>query len=383
MAHVQIAISITEIFLFLFIILYLLVFVVIVYGWSKLRENSELSHDSALTISVIIAARNEEEYLPLLLKDLASQTYPSELTEIIIADDHSDKSIAGLPCVKSFPGPNLRIVRLSDQFSGKKQALLSAARLSKSELLLFTDADCRVGIGWINSFTQYYRFYRPGMIMGLVDYTECHRYFQKFFRLEFLALVVSGAGTASLGFATMCNGANMAVERKLYLELSEQLKPIIPSGDDVFLLHALKYRKEKPVVVNRSESSVVTTKPPITAGQFINQRARWISKSPLYTDRDTLFFAIGVLITNLCVPASFLLVLISGKWGVFISVYAIKTFADCLLIGAGLKFFKGIGQLVFVPFLELIYPVYILIVLIPGFMHAYTWKGRRQNNFIQ
>ena len=41
------------------------------------------------TISVIIPARNEEENIGNLLQALQQQTYPKELFEIIVVDDHS------------------------------------------------------------------------------------------------------------------------------------------------------------------------------------------------------------------------------------------------------------------------------------------------------
>ena len=40
-------------------------------------------------VSVVIAARNEEEYLPGLLNDLINQDYPKDKLEIIVANDRS------------------------------------------------------------------------------------------------------------------------------------------------------------------------------------------------------------------------------------------------------------------------------------------------------
>ena len=39
-----------------------------------------------MTVSLCVVAYNEEEYLPDLLKDLVSQTFPKELTEIVLVD---------------------------------------------------------------------------------------------------------------------------------------------------------------------------------------------------------------------------------------------------------------------------------------------------------
>ncbi|MFQ6618236.1 MAG: glycosyltransferase, partial [Fidelibacterota bacterium] len=43
-------------------------------------------------VSVVIAARNEEENLPECLNSLVHQTYPEELYEVILVDDQSTDS---------------------------------------------------------------------------------------------------------------------------------------------------------------------------------------------------------------------------------------------------------------------------------------------------
>ncbi len=44
-----------------------------------------------IKISVIIAARNEEDNIGNLLASIETQTYPRHLFEVIVVDDHSDR----------------------------------------------------------------------------------------------------------------------------------------------------------------------------------------------------------------------------------------------------------------------------------------------------
>jgi poly-beta-1,6-N-acetyl-D-glucosamine synthase len=386
MAHHQIAISILTLpeFAFIFISgIYFLYFMWILFGWFGHKDYEENLSGEYIRVSVLIAARNEESNLPALLADLANQDYPAEFTEIIIIDDHSERDLRECSFIKHTHCRNLKVERLDGAHQGKKAALLQAANMSSSELLLFTDADCRVGQGWVRSFVNKYSGTQSGLIIGLVDYSDSTGLLPRFFRFESLAMVITGAGSAAMGHPTICNGANLAVRRDLYLQYANQINSKAFSGDDVFLLHAIKKSRNYNLSVNRLRKSLVQTSAPETAGQFINQRARWASKGIFYSDRDTLFLVSIIITTNLCILTAFILSIINGHWGVFAIPYGIKTTADCLVIGAGLLFFRGLKQIFLVPFFGLVYPLHVIISSILGVFRLYTWKERKEPGFIQ
>ena len=60
---------------------------------------------ASVRVSVVIAARNEEKTIGTLLDSLQAQTYPRELTEIIVVDDHSEDQTGAI--VKRYPGVRL------------------------------------------------------------------------------------------------------------------------------------------------------------------------------------------------------------------------------------------------------------------------------------
>jgi cellulose synthase/poly-beta-1,6-N-acetylglucosamine synthase-like glycosyltransferase len=57
-------------------------------GLKRLKSNQNILEDFP-PVSVIVAARNEELFLPGLLSALAKQDYPVDKLEIIVADDRS------------------------------------------------------------------------------------------------------------------------------------------------------------------------------------------------------------------------------------------------------------------------------------------------------
>lgn len=90
-------------------------------------------------VSIVIAAWNEANTITRKLLDLAQQSYPAELTEVIVACDGSED---GTPWraqqARSSFGSRLQILTLPHR--GKAAALDAAVAASSGELLVFTDA---------------------------------------------------------------------------------------------------------------------------------------------------------------------------------------------------------------------------------------------------
>jgi glycosyltransferase involved in cell wall biosynthesis len=92
-------------------------------------------------LSVIIAARNEEEDLPGCLDDLLAQEYPG--LEVIVVDGGSEDRTREVARQRS---PGVRLIEeppLPAGWVGKNWACDVGYRASTGEILLFTDADVR------------------------------------------------------------------------------------------------------------------------------------------------------------------------------------------------------------------------------------------------
>ena len=69
--------------------IYLVFIIFIISGLFKHNILEISSSDKLPKVSVIIAARNEEENLPLLIQDIINQEYPLDKIETIIVNDRS------------------------------------------------------------------------------------------------------------------------------------------------------------------------------------------------------------------------------------------------------------------------------------------------------
>src|SRR5215204_2992172 len=133
-----------------FLVIYALLIFFYFFQWNKLPAYQPRS-TSSVFVSVIIAARNEEKTLPLLLNDLRQQSYPPHLFEVIIVDDYSTDGTAAVS--QTFEGSNFKMIlpEVPPDGSSKKVAIAAGIKKAAGELLIITDADCRVQSEWIKT----------------------------------------------------------------------------------------------------------------------------------------------------------------------------------------------------------------------------------------
>ena len=96
------------------------------------------------SISLVFAARDEEEKLPAALATLAELDYPK--LEIVAVDDRSEDATGRILDAFAAAHPRFRAVHISElpsSWLGKPHALQKAYEASTGEWLLFTDADVR------------------------------------------------------------------------------------------------------------------------------------------------------------------------------------------------------------------------------------------------
>jgi cellulose synthase/poly-beta-1,6-N-acetylglucosamine synthase-like glycosyltransferase len=338
-------------------------------------ETFNPSTDPKTFISVIVACRNEQKNLPDLLKCLAFQNYPEYLFEVIVVNDWStDKTFE---IASEFNGIS-NILALDNKGKGKKQALRTGIKAAKGNLIITTDADCRMGKNWITTIAAFYELNRPDMIICPVQIKSVSGFFGKFQELEFMSLQGITAGSAKSEQATMCNGANLAFKREVYLNNSNNLHDEINSGDDIFLLHSLKKRNRSKILWLESPDALVTTGSSSSFMSFLKQRSRWISKGKAYCDRYTIVFGI-VTFVSIVLQSSYLIACFVYPdliW-VFLAILVLKSVPDFLiLLNTSQRYGKRNLMRWFLPS-QLIYPFYVLTVVFYSLIHG---ENRNSNS---
>ena len=358
--------------------LYLIIIAAFTFGLYNLKEKFYSFNKKNITkVSVLIAARNEEKNIEKLLQTIYNQTFPKELYEVIIVDDHSedDTRIKVNNFINNHKDINIRLLEATSE--GKKKAISQALHNAENELIMVTDADCELNSEWIETVVAFYQDKKCKMILAPVLLSPANNLFEKMQVLEHLSLIASTAGSANIGFPVMCNGANMAYERISALEVEKLRHDFnIQSGDDMFLLEQfVKKYGNKNVKFLQNKSAIVKTKACKNIKEFIRQRRRWVSKSKSYTNSKIILTALVVLFFNLSIVSLFLSAFfIPALWSLYILLTLLKFFIDFPILKNITNFMNQGKILKWTLPLEFIYPFYAVFTAISGLLLKVNWK---------
>jgi len=324
-------------------------------------KSFSVSSEPEIFVSVIAACCNEEKTISILLSDVASQNYPENLFEVILVDDGSTDNTVEIAA--AFSGiANMKI--LANTGSGKKKALRTGIIAARGNLIITTDADCKAGKNWIRTIAAFYELNKPDMIISPVVLESSPGFFHRFQELEFMSLQGITAGSALSGNPVLCNGANLAFNREIYLHHSHNLHDEINSGDDIFLLQSLKTEGNSKILWLESHEATITTESSQTLMSFLDQRGRWISKAKAYNDRPTILLGI-VTFAAICLQILYLIALLVSPalFPVFLSLIIIKSIPDFfILLNTSGRYGNRDLLWWFLP-AQVIYPFYVLLVV--------------------
>lgn len=336
------------------------------------------------SVSVLVPARNESEHILATVESLHRQNYPANLLEIIIIDDHSTDGTGEL--VKQFLKDrsieNIQVLRHEnngEKRTYKKNAIAFALGFARGEIILTTDADCQVQPDWVTAIVNAYHP-ETGMVAGLITFNpESERtLFHKLQTLEFAGLVFAGVGAIGNHYPLICNGSNLSYRRAAFDEVGGfSGHDHIPSGDDDLFMQNLHHHTNWHIRYNLAANSINYTEPVDTLKQFLNQRARWASKSTHYPGILTMFLLLWIYLFYLMLlvlpPIT---VLGFFSWKIFLAGLALKVIPEFLVIRQALKILNRIELTRYFLIVEICQIPYIVFAGFAGFFNLYQWKQK-------
>lgn len=390
-----------QVVLYMLIILFLLYALLILYYWRSWVSIPEYKTGSQklefkTRISVIIPARNEEKNIGACLDSICNQSYPKELFEVLLVDDHSTDDTATI--VQSYESKNVTLISLKDFVntelnSYKKKAIEIAIARSTCELIVTTDADCIVKENWLQTIAAFYEQYDPAFIAAPVAINCSNKFIEIFQALDFMTLQGITGASVHKKIHSMCNGANLAYTKKAF-EAVGGFAGIdnIASGDDMLLMHKIYKLHPDKVLFVKSKEAIVQTAAVNSVAAFFNQRIRWASKADKYDDKRIfavllLVYLVNVLLLALPVISVFtnpvfsihvypfnMVFTISELW---LFLLVMKTITELIFLMPVSKFFGKRSMLLLFPLLQPFHIIYTVIAGWLGKFGSYNWKERK------
>lgn len=232
----------------------------VIVGLSKLRKRKTLAENIEPTISIILAAHNEEARIGNKIINLLDQGYPREKIELIVVDDGSTDKTAEI--IGEFVKDGVRLVKLANS-SGKPAAINAGMAQATGEIVVFCDARQRVEPGALQALVQHFADAQVGAVSG-----ELMMGGEKgpgmYWKYEKLIRAAEGLFDSVVG----ATGAFYGIRRELWREL--------PAGcllDDVFTPMQIMLRGYR--VIFESEARVWDEEASLK-GEF-NRKARTLA----------------------------------------------------------------------------------------------------------
>lgn len=353
--------------IFLFVCL-VLVLALIIGAFFLKNKNQPLINLEDVT--VIIPFRNEYENLPRLFDSLIKQKQLPK--EIILVNDHSeDESVKWVEEYR-LTNPYARLLHLSETETGKKAALRKGVEAATCNYLITLDADVILNNQYFESLSKSPLF----SLFILPVITKGERFSGKFFGTEYLFLNAFNYLLAPF-YPISSSGANLGFN-KLTVDYEKQYTQHkhLSSGDDYFLLKALRKEGKSIHVSNRVDLSVVTDAPEsLTA--YWKQRVRWFGKSRHQAMFGEVLFGIFTLVYFIGGMCALIYSALHQQWAMFLFIFGLRLLLDTLVFVNYSFSLKQGRQIVYLPLFQLVYPILMFGVMLTSLFYKPLWKGRK------
>ena len=330
-------------------------------------------------VTILIAARDEEERIAYTIDDILAQDYPGHLIEVIIVDDHSTDRTADI--ILSYAEQGVKLLQLKENKplnSYKKKAIAEAISRSSGDFMVATDADCRMGPQWLSSIINYYEAEGLFMISSPVTYFEERSVFERMQTLEFSFLIGIGAAFIGNHRASTCNGANLAYRKDIFYAVGVFTGiDDLASGDDELLLQKVAERYPGKIGFLKQREAIVYTHAKHNLDEFLQQRRRWASKSTKYKDKRVIALAISMWLFNVTLIVNACLGFYDVYYlNLFLVQLLLKSIFEIVFLVPVLSFFKRLGLIALLPVVAPLHIIYLVYIGLKGNTGKYAWKGR-------
>ena len=251
--------------------------------WGGLAKfNSNFNPDYDTSVSLIIAARDEEKNLKENLKLWLGQNHNS--FEVIVVNDCSYDDTGYLLTEYQRKYQHLQSIELCESKvfkGGKKHALFLGIKGAQFERIIFTDADCKpASKDWLALMNAQFTNQKK-IVLGMGDYEKKKGFLNYLIRMDTLQIAIQYLGMAARGFPYMGVGRNLAYKKDLFFENRGFKKHIdLKWGDDDLFINQVS-RGGNTTICAITEAQTIS-EPKMSFRDWFVQKRRHMSTAGRY-----------------------------------------------------------------------------------------------------
>jgi cellulose synthase/poly-beta-1,6-N-acetylglucosamine synthase-like glycosyltransferase len=356
------------------IAVYVVMLLVLRIGLER-SDSIERRTDHEPSVSVIVAARNEEQCIGTCIESLLQLDYSDEKLECIIVNDGStdrtseiarlymDKHPLRIKVINARPG--------EDNLLGKTNAVAQGIDASRGEVLMFTDADCTVPTTWVRSTVQY--FTGSIGIIGGFTLLKAGTIFEGMQALDWVFLFNIASAMAGLKSSLTVIGNNLSVLRSAYNDVGGYRCIPFSVTEDYALVQAITRKTTYRIAFPLDPANVVRSIACKNAMQLFRQKQRWGVGGLDMVLRGMLIMSIGWFLRILLIASFF-----TVQYVVVAFALVCVFFIDIRFLFKPLKRFGALSYFRYFLFFELYYLLYVpLIPIVAIVSKNVVWKERK------
>lgn len=337
------------------------------------KKNNKIP-ESLPGVSIIIAARNEEDNLYKNLPAVLNQKYPE--FEVVVVNHQSVDDSKHILQAYQKQYPNLKIIDIERNHhlrNGKKLPLTVGIKGAKYDHFLFTDADCiPASDNWLRLMAGKFGN-RHQLILGYGPYSKAKGFLNFIIRFDTTFIATNYFAFAASGFPYMGVGRNMAYTRQLFDSVQGFKKHYaIQSGDDDLFVKDVA--KKRNYTIQFHPDSYCYSEGKASWKKWFEQKQRHYTTSSSYKVFHKLLLGIYPF-TLLVMLVTFVSLVFNEEYWLWSSMI----FGGVIIlkwIFQGINFGK-LGEkrmALALPLLEIMYAVLLPIIYYSGDKNEQQWK---------
>jgi cellulose synthase/poly-beta-1,6-N-acetylglucosamine synthase-like glycosyltransferase len=346
---------------------------VLFIGVLRSTRKPAVSADFTPTVSVVVAAMNEEANIGGCIESLLKLDYPKDKLEVLLVNDRSTdrtKEIMLGYCSNNSVLKYVEITSVAGSLKGKTNALAVSIKQAKGEIIFTTDADIQVKASWVKDTLKYYDD-KTAVVSGYSTIEPRNAYWG-IQSLDWLYLLGIAAGGDGLDHPISCLGNNMSYRKEAYDKVGGYEKIKFSVTEDFMLLQTIVkntgWKSQFPV----DSSMMNRTYPCLTWRELYRQKKRW-GKGGLDSHSAGMIAALVIWLAAVSTFVGWI-----AGWKFYLIFLAAKTLIDAIYIMPSVKEFKMWKAYLYILFFELYVAVYMIVtplaVLLGG---RVVWKEQK------